>query len=57
MSQDDKIKSIVNKVLKGIDETECGSDDGWWETSTGAYFGERIKKALIKKLIQGLKNG
>lgn len=29
----------VHLILKGIDQTETESDDGWWETSTGAEFG------------------
>jgi hypothetical protein len=33
-------------LLKGIDEDECDSPDGWWETSTGVEFGEGILKAI-----------
>jgi len=42
----------IKDLLKGIDETETGSDDGWWETSVGAKFGAgKLKEliALIKK--------
>ena len=42
----------IKDLLKGIDETEIGSVDGWWETSFGAEFGAgKLKEliALIKK--------
>lgn len=31
----------VSLILKGIDQTETESQDGWWETATGAEFGKR----------------
>lgn len=44
------MNSIIDKIkelLKGIDETETDSVDGWWETSTGAAFGaEKLKELL-----------
>lgn len=33
-------------LLKGIDQTESESDDGWWETSTGAKFGAGVLAAI-----------
>ena len=37
----------IKELLKGIDETETGSIDGWWETSEGAAFGaEKLKELL-----------
>ena len=37
----------IKELLKGIDETETGSIDGWWETSDGAKFGaEKLKELL-----------
>ncbi len=33
-------------LLKGIDETEIESADGWWETSSGAEFGAGILAAI-----------
>lgn len=33
-------------LLKGIDQTETESPDGWWETSTGADFGAGILTAI-----------
>jgi hypothetical protein len=33
-------------LLKGIDQTETESPDGWWETSTGADFGAGILAAI-----------
>ena len=37
----------VKVVLKGIDQTETESPDGWWETSVGAEFGARKLKYII----------
>jgi hypothetical protein len=36
-------------LLKGIDQTENESDDGWWETSTGAKFGAGILAAIRER--------
>ena len=35
----DQLKDKIREILKGIDETEDASVDGWWETSTGAERG------------------
>lgn len=40
----------IREVLNGIDETETDSENGWWETSDGAYFGAE-KLAEIELLI------
>ena len=43
----------INEILKGIDKDQCSSDDGWWETSSGAEFGaKKLKEVqeLVKKL-------
>ena len=37
----------VKTVLKGIDQTECDSPEGWWETSTGAEFGAKKLQHVI----------
>jgi hypothetical protein len=37
----------IKELLKGIDETETQSNEGWWETSTGADFGAEKLKELI----------
>ena len=37
----------IKDLLKGIDETEVESEDGWWETSTGAEFGRQKLEAII----------
>ena len=34
-----KLIAKIQEILKGIDEMETDSDDGWWETSTGAELG------------------
>ncbi len=44
----------LETILKGIDFQETDHEEGWWETSTGAYFGKDKKKQikdLIKKII------
>ena len=38
----------IKELLKGIDQTENESDDGWWETSTGAEFGRNRMNMLIE---------
>jgi len=43
----------INEILKGIDKDQCSSDDGWWETSSGAEFGaNKLKEVqdLVRKL-------
>lgn len=40
-------------ILAGIDETECDSENGWWETSTGADLGDR-KLAEVEALFTTL---
>jgi hypothetical protein len=39
-------REAVIGFLRGINETETESEDGWWETSTGAEFGARILAAI-----------
>ena len=45
-----KLAEQIKKELKGIDETETDSIDGWWETSTGAEFGATKLKELLALL-------
>lgn len=40
----DKIKEILN----GIDDCETDSDDGWWETGTGAAFGKQKLNEILR---------
>lgn len=37
----------IKDILKGIEETEIDSVEGWWETSTGAEFGATKLKELL----------
>ena len=37
----------IRELLKGIDECEIDTDDGWWETSVGAEFGRKKLEELI----------
>jgi hypothetical protein len=39
-------REAVIGFLRGINETETESEDGWWETSAGAEFGARILAAI-----------
>jgi hypothetical protein len=39
-------REAVIGLLRGIDETEYESAEGWWETSTGAEFGAGILAAI-----------
>ncbi len=46
------LEQEIRLLLHGIDMDECENDEGWWETSTGAEFGEKKLEqllALIKK--------
>lgn len=46
----------LDEILKGIDEQECVTEDGWWETSYMADYGAgklAEVKALIIRLIDG----
>jgi len=38
----------LKDLLKGIDELENESPEGWWETSKGADFGALILSGAIK---------
>jgi hypothetical protein len=42
----------IKEVLKGIDQTELESTDGWWETSAGAEFGAKKLKYILGLLAQ-----
>lgn len=37
-----KERERIIALLKGIDQTEIESAEGWWETSNGAEFGTDI---------------
>lgn len=43
----------LREITRGIDLYEGESDDGWWETTTGADFGER-KLQELEQLIEQL---
>ena len=42
-------RNRILALLDGITETETESDNGWWETSTGAEFG----KVIVQKIKEG----
>ena len=39
-------RAALTKLLDGIDKTQIESDEGWWETSTGAEFGSSVLKII-----------
>lgn len=43
-------ESEIRQMLCGIDTREVEDDDGWWETSAGADFGEQRLHALLALL-------
>lgn len=40
----------VLELLRGIDQTEIESAEGWWETSDGAKFGAAVLAKVKKSL-------
>lgn len=44
----------IKYLLRGIDATEIDSNDGWWETSTGAVQGA-IKLAGVLEIVGNLR--
>lgn len=56
MNKEEK-ENIISKVkfiLQGIDQTETDSKEGWWETSTGANFGEEKLAKIIQAIEEEL---
>ena len=45
--EQERAKAEVGELLKGIDKDEVEEPDGWWETSTGAEFGAKVKKRVL----------
>lgn len=39
-------REAILLMLKGIDQTDINSPDGWWETSKGAEFGAGVLAAI-----------
>ncbi len=39
-------REAILLMLKGIDQTDSNSPDGWWETSKGAEFGAGVLAAI-----------
>lgn len=50
MDKEKLIADIKDRILFGIDKTETENLFGWWETSTGAEFGEKKLAAVIKAI-------
>ena len=48
----DILIKYIDSLLEGIDETETDSEKGWWETTSGAEFGE--KKRI--EILRGIRN-
>lgn len=45
-----EIEKTIRETLKGIDMEETESDDGWWETGTGAEFGKNKLNELTDNI-------
>jgi hypothetical protein len=43
-------EDTVREILRGIDQTETESENGWWETSTGAQYGQNKLNELFEYL-------
>jgi len=41
----------IEEILRGIDDEETQSEDGWWETEAGADFGKQ-RLDLIRELFK-----
>jgi hypothetical protein len=52
MTQEASMIEKIKVILKGIDQTEIESEDGWWETSTGAKLGAEALKQILELLAQ-----
>lgn len=44
----DEIEAKIRKILIGIDKDDLEHKDGWWETRSGAEFGERKLNEIIE---------
>lgn len=42
----EEAKQKLHSITKGIDQDECESELGWWETSGGAEYGAGRLKEL-----------
>lgn len=40
----------IKEILKGIDQTDMDSAVGWWETSTGAEYGQFVLGRIMEVL-------
>jgi len=38
----------IREILKGIDKDQVESDDGYWETSSGKEYGEKVLATLLQ---------
>ena len=52
MTQEASMIEKIKVILKGIDQEECESAEGWWETSTGAEFGAEALKQILELVAQ-----
>lgn len=52
VSEKHEWETEFNEILCGIDETETESDNGWWETQSGADSGKEVKQKLRDFIIK-----
>lgn len=45
-----ELRQKIPEILEGMNQTEIESSIGWWETSTGAEFGETKLNAIMNLL-------
>lgn len=48
MSPEEMLKKFDQECLIGIDQCECDTEEGWWETSDGVEFGKEEKEKAIR---------
>jgi O-succinylbenzoate synthase len=48
MSPEEMLKKFDQECLIGIDQCECDTEEGWWETSDGVGFGKEEKEKAIR---------
>jgi len=39
---------MIRQILKGIDEDQIQSDDGYWTTGSGVMFGTQVLKEAVE---------
>ena len=56
IKEEEEEEEEVSLILSGIDKDDLESEDGWWETSTGAEFGSNKLKEVIDYIVKEIHN-